>query len=174
MVLFLLAAVLVAPIPRPPLGIALSFGMYGALHSISLVVSSRARLKWTAKFLFVVCATVLSASSAALTLYAARFLGGLPSMAGPPVLLAMSSGLGALGYAWLVRRFWIADLPCGAIGAIGVVCVAASLLVLAIESVPRTSDGLWIALPWWLAFSAGLGFCDRESIKIGNHSRRGI
>jgi hypothetical protein len=147
--------------------------MYGALHSIALVVSSRARLKGTAKFLFVVCAAVLSASSAALALYAARLLGGSPSMAGPAVLLAMSSGLGAVGYAWLVRRFWISDLPYGAIGAIGVVCVAASLLVLATDPWPRTSDGLWIAAPWWLAFSAGLGFCDRQSIKIGITARGG-
>jgi hypothetical protein len=170
MLLFLFAAVLAAPIPRPPLGITMSFGMYGALHSVALMVCSRSRHTGTAKLLFVVCAALLSASSAAMTLYGGRFMGWAPSTAAP-VLLTMSSGLGALGYGWLVRRIWIADLSYGAIGAIAVLCVATSLLVLAAGPVPRASDGLWFAVPWWLAFSAGLGFCDRESIKIGNHSR---
>jgi hypothetical protein len=174
LVLSFFAAVLAAPVARPRLGIALTFGMYGALHSLALMVSSRARLEPTAKFLFVVCAAVLSASSAAMTLYGARFLEWAPSTASPALLLAMSSGIGALTYAWLIRRFWIAELQYGAIAAIGVVCVAASLLVLATEALPRTSNGLWIAVPWWFAFSAGLRFCDRKSMKIENRSRSEI
>jgi hypothetical protein len=165
--LSLLAALLAATRPlRPSLGIAATFGLYGALHSIALTASLRARGSAAGKLLFVSCATVLSAANAAMGLYSARFLGSVPSLARPVLLLAISAGLGAIGYAWLVRRFWFADLAYGAIAAIGVGCVAASLIVGVSGAVPATSDGLWVAVAWWLAFSAGLAFCDRESIKI--------
>jgi hypothetical protein len=152
-----IAAVLAATSSwRPSQGAAVSCGLYGALHASTLAVSLRAPQPLRRKLLFVAIAASLSMLSVTMGLYGGRFIGTLPGMVGPYVLLALVSGFGAASYAVLVRRFWIADLPLRALVSITLGCVLVTLAVL-MSGIPlKTVGSLWFAVFWWFAFSAGL------------------
>lgn len=152
-----IAAVLAASSPwRPPLGAVASFGLYGVLHSSTVVLSLRVPQPLWQKLLFIAIAACLSMSSVMVGLYGGHFIGTLPGMVGPIILLALASGLGAASYAVLVRRFWIADLPLRGLLWITLGCVLATLVVLMAGMLLNTVGGLGFAVAWWLAFSAGL------------------
>ena len=91
-------------------GAAYSFAIYGALHASVLAASLRDRQPLVRQILFVAIAALLCMLTARLGLYGMRFAGKLPSFAGPWLLLAAVSGVGALSYGILIRRFWIRDL----------------------------------------------------------------
>jgi hypothetical protein len=82
-------------------------------------------------------------------------------MAGPALLLTLSSGLGAASYAFLVQRYFGADLSRYALVSIALGCVLATLAVL-LSGVYLQGGGLWFAAFWWFAFSAGLWYHDRR------------
>lgn len=159
-----IAAVLAASSPwRPSLGAVASFGLYGALHSSTVVLSLRAPQPLWRKLLFIAIAASLSMLSVMLGLYGGHVIGTLPGTVGPFILLAFSSGLGAASYALLVRRFWIAGLPLRALLWITLGCVLAVLVVLLVGMLLKTVGGLGFAVSWWLAFSAGLRYCEAIS-----------
>jgi hypothetical protein len=154
-----LAVVLAATSPwRPSPGAVASFGLYGALHSSTLVVSLRTPQSFRRKLLFIAIATCLSMLSVILSLYGSRYIGMLPNMVGPFLLLALSSGLGAASYAVLIREFWIADLSRRALISITLGCVSVALMVLTAAILLKAVGGLWFAVCWWFAFSAGLWY----------------
>jgi hypothetical protein len=106
---------------------------------------------------FVGIAVSLSMVSAALSLYATGHSAWLSAL-GPALPLALSSGVGAAGYAVLFR--WLgARLPRSAYVFLPAACIAATWVVLA-SGAYRYGGGLWFASAWWVAFSAVLWFLD--------------
>jgi drug/metabolite transporter (DMT)-like permease len=95
-------------------------------------------------------------------LHGARYLGALPGMSGPGLLVTLSSGLGAATYAVLIRLFWIDDLSPKAIFSLTLGCMLAILAALLCgSSFLRPVGELWFAAVWWIAFSTGLGYQER-------------
>jgi hypothetical protein len=157
--LICVAATLAATSPwHPSYGPVASFGLYGVLHSSTIVLSLRVQQAVWRKLLFVAIAASLSMLMVMVSLYGGRFMGTLPGTVGPFLLLALSSGLGAASYAALVRRFWIADLPLRAFVSITLGCVLVTAVGLMSEILLQAVGGLWLAIAWWFAFSAGIWY----------------
>jgi hypothetical protein len=133
-----------------------AFAVYGALHALAIVVSLRNPQPLSRKLRFIAFAAALAVVSTALGLRGSTFLGALSGLVGPPLLLAVSAGFGAASYGMLLKAFWFDDLSPRTIALIVLGCVAATTLALETDVVPKTADGLWLALPWWFAFSLGL------------------
>jgi hypothetical protein len=159
LVLLGLAAVLAAIVTRRPWGTQLCFALYGALHALAVAVSLRPPRPLPSTLRFIVIASILSVSSVVLGLLGSRFLGLLPALVGPPLLLTLCAAFGAASYCALIKSFWLIDLSLRAIGIIALGCVAATWISLRSDVLPKSADGLWLALPWWFAFSAGL-YCN--------------
>jgi hypothetical protein len=157
-----MAAVLAATSRFSPThGAAASFGIYGALHASALAVTLRAPQPLWRKLLFVIIGASLSMLSATVSFYASRIIGRLPGMAGPALLLALSSALGAASYALLVRRYFGANLSLRALVSTTLGCTFATLAVLW-SGIYLRGGGLWFAAFWWFAFSMGLWYHDRR------------
>jgi hypothetical protein len=137
-------------------GAAYSFAIYGALHASALAASLRVRQPLGRQMLFVASAALLCMLSARLGLYGMRFAGKLPGFAGPLLLLSAVSGVGAIGYGMLIRQFWIRDLSLEAFSITAFFCILAACAGLIVGNHYRVLGGLWLAIPWWFAFSAGL------------------
>ena len=143
-------------------GAAYSFAIYGALHASLLAASLRVRQPLGRQILFVASAALVCMLIARLGLYGMRFAGKLPGFAGPLLLLGVVSGLGALGYGMLIRQFWIRDLSLDAFGITAFFCILAECAALIVGNYWEVLGGLWLAIPWWLAFSAGLYFYEQR------------
>ncbi len=155
-----LAAFLAATPPwAPAIGVAATFGIYGALHAGSLAVTLRARQSAGLKLGFVAIGASLSMASVALGACVSRVTGGTMGIAQTALLLSLSSGFGAASYASLIRRFFGALLTRSAIVTIALGCAVATLAVL-VSGIHLKAGGLWVAASWWFAMSLGLWFCD--------------
>ncbi len=138
-----------------------SLALYGAVHSTIIAASLRAAPALWRKAVFIALAAGLCTLSGRASLHASRFMTMLPAAGRPYLQLAVYSGIGALGYALLVRRFWIGNLPYRAMPAMALTCMGATLAALIGLSCLRTMGSLWwLAGVWWLAFSAGLWYFD--------------
>jgi hypothetical protein len=158
-----MAAVLAATSRWSPThGAAASFGIYGALHASVLAATLRAPQPLWRKLLFVAIGASLSVLSATVSYYASHMIGRLPGMAGPALLLALSSGLGAASYALLVQHYFGANLSLRGLVSITLGCMFATLAVLW-SGVYLRGGGLWFAAFWWFAFSTGLWYHDRRA-----------
>ncbi len=169
-VLACLAVVLAAASRWRPLGTVDSFGLYGALHALAVVVSLRRPGPLIRKLAFIIIASALSVFCVVLGFHGRYLIGALPGSVGPLLLLAMSSGFGTASYAALVKAFWIDDLSLRAMATMVLCCVSATLIAARIGGLPKSPDGLWLALPWWFAFSAVLRCFDpalRRDMRTG-------
>ena len=137
------------------------FGVYGALHSSMVAVTLRISQPLWRKLLFVVMSSCLSMLSVTLSAYASRLIGRLPGMAGPALLLTLSSGLGAASYTVLIQHYFSADLVRYALPSITLGCILATLAVF-LSGIYLRGGGLWFAAFWWFAFSTGLWYHDRR------------
>ncbi len=135
------------------------FGMYGALYSFSLAVAVRAAEPLRRKIQFVAQGALLSVSNAIVGIDASHLQSALPWAAGPSLILALCAGLGAAGYAVLVRIVWKAVLSPLAVVSMTLCCMLAVLGILALHLALR-ADGAWVAVSWWFAFSLGLWYHD--------------
>ena len=135
------------------------FGLYGALYSCSLAVAVRGTVPLRHRLEFIAGGALLSAVNVIAGIQASRMLSGLPGTIGPSLILASCAGLGAAGYAVLVRTVWHAALPPRALVSMALGCMLASLGILALHLTLR-ADGLWVAVSWWFAFSIGLWYHD--------------
>jgi hypothetical protein len=143
-------------------GAAYSFAIYGALHASVLAASLRDRQPLVRQILFVAIAALVCMLTARLGLFGMRFAGKLPSFAGPVLLLAAVSGVGALGYGLLIRLFWIRDLSLHVFGITAIFCILAECAALIVGNHYQVLGGLWLAIPWWFAFSAGLCYYEHR------------
>ncbi len=144
---------------RPPLGAVASFGVYGALYSALFALSSRTPSPAWRVLLFVGMGACLSMASATLGLWVDHGLRWVPASGRPALLLALASGLGAVGFALLVRRWFDTALTFSVWLTVCAVCILATMMVLAAGLAPA-AGGLWTAAAWWLAFSGTLWLFD--------------
>jgi hypothetical protein len=159
--LLLLAAVLGATSPwRVAPGVDSEFALYGALHASALVVSLRIRPSMGRQILFIAGAALLCVLTLRLGLSGMRFAEKLPGLASPMVVLMLASAAGALAYGVVIRKFSILDIPRRAIAASAALCLFAEFAAFLTETHFQMVRGLWLAIPWWFAFSGGLWYCD--------------
>jgi hypothetical protein len=138
-----------APIPW-------EFACYGGLHAAILALSLRPGPAHLRALACVAGAALLSFLLAGLGLRAVPFLAGGGMQRAALAVIATSAFAGALGYGALVR--WITDyrLAPGSLAMIAIAClIAASASLVLIREYPA-GGGAWLAVLWWLAFSAGL------------------
>jgi hypothetical protein len=136
--------------------IVLTFACYGALHGAALGLSLRPRPARVPTFAFVAAAALLSGSLARLGLTTAPLLAGSGVQAAALLVVAASACVGALGYGallWYLLRYRLGP---GALLLIAFSCTfAASAALLLMRQYPLGGSA-WLAILWWLAFSAGL------------------
>ena len=145
---------------RQPHEAVFVFGAYGALHSLLVAGTLRARRTLPRKLLFVVLAASLSMVSSMLALHGRHYVNGFPGTSGLRWWVTLSAGLGATSYAVLVRYFWIGDLSIRSMVSITLGCMLATFGVMLLGSFAIAAGGLGLAAGWWLAFSAGLWYHD--------------
>jgi hypothetical protein len=157
-----LVAVFVAGASWRPSDVVWSAALFGAAHATSLVVSLRTSSSAARRGAFVVLAAALAAASLWLTLQVGH-LAQVPSRLRTPAgLLALCSGLGAMSYGALVRRFWIGKLSLGTVLALTLGCIGATGAVFHWLPSSRGLAGSWLAATWWWAFSLALYFFERR------------
>ncbi len=133
-----------------------TFVLCGALHGLALVLSAVSPISMARRCAFVALAASFNAAVLYVGIFLLQFLAPLPAGARLYVDLSVCSGLGALIYGLLIRRFWIRDLAPRAIALSLLGCVVATALALAARSIMPILGIRWFAAAWWFAFSAGL------------------
>jgi hypothetical protein len=143
-----------------------AFALYGALHAFALVVSLRSHKPLWRQILFIAVAGLLCAAMVRLGFYGARVAGKLPDPEGPLTLVGILSALGALAYGILIRQFLKHPLALDALAITSLACMSATLAAFAAAAHFQVRNGLWVAVPWWFAFSACLWYYgDRRRLK---------
>jgi hypothetical protein len=137
-----------------------AFALYGALHASAVAVSVRARQPLRRQMLFISTAALLSMLTADLGLYGARFIGTLPWLSGPSVPLILASAIGAIAYGTLISKLKVHDFKLSALATAALVCALTTFLAFIAGSHYQVLGGLWLAIPWWLAFSVCLWYYD--------------
>jgi hypothetical protein len=136
--------------------IALAFACYGALHGAALGLALR---PWPARWrtpAFVAAASILSGLLARVGLMAVPLLARIGVEAAALLVVAASAFAGALGYGALLRCLLRYRLAAGPLVMIAFACsLAASAALLLMRRYPAGGSA-WLAVLWWLAFSAGL------------------
>jgi hypothetical protein len=146
---------------HPPLGTVSWFGIYGGLHACTVVLTLRSRQTVGRKLSFILIAAALCALAVLAGFAAVRLLAAVPG-AGVRVVFVSLAGLGAMNYAMLIRGFWMPALPLRAVVSIGLVCALATLVTLPL-GISLLAGGMGFAVMWWCAFSAALGYYDRDA-----------
>lgn len=160
--LLLSAAVLLALTSRwRAWGACGSFGLYGAVHSCSVLASCRSPLPLGHQLLFAVLTASVSAGMVWLSLCASPFL-ALPVMDRTYLLLALSAGSGALCYTWLIQRFGILDLSYSAMAASALACLIVTPVACRALTFISAAGGLAIATVWWFTCSVSLWYYDTQ------------
>jgi hypothetical protein len=138
------------------------FALYGLLHALAFVGAVRGPVSVLKQLVFIAAASMLAFAAPYIGICAVRFIGAGPDRVSLFALLALSSGIGALSYGVLIRRFWLPALPAAAFGAIALGCAAGTLLaVVAARGSPLLHQSL--TLLWWITFSCGLWICTAAS-----------
>jgi len=145
-----------------PKDLSLTFACYGALHALALVLSLNARQSAGRSCLFVVAAAALSAMTFHVGMLGTHLLTGLVQNAEPYAALGVAAVTGAVIYGISIRICGLYKLTAGALAAISIGCLSASLLALFTLSRFHVLGSWWLAVFWWYAFSGGLWFCDRR------------
>ena len=136
--------------------IALAFASYGALHGAALALCLRPRpARWRAPA-FVAAASIQSGLLARLGLLAASLLAGSGVEMAASLVVAMSAFAGALGYGALLRGLLNYRLAAGPLAMIAFACMFAASAGLVLMRQYPVGGSAWLAILWWLAFSAGL------------------
>jgi hypothetical protein len=136
--------------------LALAFACYGGLHGAALGLSLRPRPVWWRPAAFVPAAAILSGLLARLGLLGVPLLARIGVEAAALLVVAMSGFAGALGYGALLRCLLRYRLAAQLLVMIAVACsVAASAALFLMRRYP-VGGSAWLAILWWLAFSAGL------------------
>ena len=145
-----------------PSDLSLSFAWYGAFHALAVVLSLNARQSVGRSCLFIVTAAALSAMTFHFGMLGTHLLTGLDRNAGPYAAVGVAAVIGAVTYGLSIRLFGLYKLTAGALAAISIGCLSASLLALSTLSRFHVLGSWWLAVLWWYAFSGGLWFCDRR------------
>ena len=159
--LLVMAVFLVLSSPwRAAPGPAAAFALYGALHASAVAVSLRARPPLGRQMLLIGMAALLSFATAILSLRAVPLVAALHGLAGPLAVVCAASFLGALAYGMLIRSLWVQELSIGALASTAAACVGAACAGFFAGIHLQRLGSLWLAIPWWLAFSGSLWYHD--------------
>ncbi len=142
-------------------GLVASFGLFGALHATAMALSVRGTPGRHSRWLFVASGAFLSMLSAASSRVANRSAGEMPVLTSPAVLLGLSSGLGAFGYAILLRTCLGIQVAATEMLGISLGCVAVTWGVFK-SGFYLQGGAVCVAVTWWFAFSIGLWLSDRR------------
>jgi hypothetical protein len=136
--------------------VAFAFACYGALHALAVALCLRPRLPPRRAVAFVAAAALQSGSLARLGFVALPLLAGADIDAAALLVVAASAFIGALAYGALLR--WLLRYPMGAapLVTIAFACTLAACAALALTRRFPGAGSTWLAILWWLAFSAGL------------------
>lgn len=145
---------------RAPPSAASEFALYGALHAATLVLCLRSSPSIARQILFVAGAAVLATAVVRCAFFAMGFVAGLPGATGPLALLMTASGAGALTYLWAVRITWGFTAARGASWGLPFACAFTAGAAFVVTNHYHALSGLWLAIPWWGAFSAALCLYD--------------
>jgi hypothetical protein len=147
---------------QAPPSAASEFALYGALHAATLVLCLRSSPSIARQILFVAAAAVLALAVVRCAFFGMRFVAGLPGATGPLALLMAVSGAGALAYFWTVRIWWGFRAARGASWRLPLMCAFAAAAAFIVANRFHALSGLWLAIPWWVAFSAALCHYDER------------
>jgi len=150
--------------PRPGSGIVVDFACFGALHATALALSigAGAGISPLRRFGFIPAAGLLAGLNAQLALFGGRAAATFAVSAAPVAILALSAGFGALGYAILVRLLLIDSASRGGstggprLAAAVLGCAAATTAGFILARELHQTGLIWLAAPWWFAFSGSL------------------
>jgi len=146
-----------------PASIALAFAGYAALHGAALGLCLRPRPDRVRVLVFVAAASLLCGSLARLGLTAAPLLANNGIEAAALLVVAVSAFAGALGYGALLRGLLHYRLAPGSLAMIALACAAAASAALVLMRRYPGGGSTWLAILWWLAFSAGLCAASRHA-----------
>jgi hypothetical protein len=136
--------------------IALAFACYGALHGAAVALCLHpSPVRWRTPA-FVAAASILSGLLARLGLLAVPLLARIGVEAAALLVIAVSAFAGALGYGALLRCLLGYRLAAGPLVMIAFACSVAASSALALMRLYPLGGSAWLAILWWLAFSAGL------------------
>jgi len=136
--------------------VAFAFAVYGALHAAAVALCLRPRPAPRRALAFIAAAALLSGSLARLGSAAIPHLAGAGVGAASALVVAASAFAGALGYGVLLRGLLRYPLAARPLVTIAFVCALAACAALALTRRFPGSGSMWLAILWWLAFSAGL------------------
>jgi hypothetical protein len=135
-----------------------AFALYGALHAFAFVVSLSSQKPLWRQMLFIAAAALLCAATVRVGFYGMRIAGEFLGSEGATTLLGILSALGALTYGILIRQFLKYPLALDALAITSLACMSATLAAFAAARHFQVRNGLWVAVPWWFAFSACLWY----------------
>jgi hypothetical protein len=159
---------------RAGLGIGARFALYGALHAAALVLSIGAGsgLAPGRRLLFVALAAILALANARLGLFGLHAVSAVGGSSGPLAIVAACAGLGALAYGALIsavlenRRSSLVSFDLSSLAATSLGCAAATSASFAVSRALHAANVVWLAIPWWFAFSGLLWYAHLKSKSI--------
>ncbi len=148
-----------------------NYGLMGALHAASVVVSLRGPKTVSRVLGFISLAIALSALTPWLGLFGSVVwlpLGDIlreNNLGAAEAILVTGSAIGASAYWLLVRQFWIRDLERSSwFWTVGL-CTAATSMVVGIHGVRKIESEItspMLTVAWWFAFSTSLYLSERR------------
>jgi hypothetical protein len=161
--LILMAALLAITTPwRPAPGVGLGVAVYGALHASAIVISLSSRQSIWRQVTFIAMGALLCVLAARMGVYGLRYVGRLPNLVGPLLMLSAASAAGAAAYGVLIRSFLNLAFPLSSLALTSLACMFATLAAFIAGRDYAGFGGLWLALAWWFAFSGGLWYQDHR------------
>jgi hypothetical protein len=135
----------------------------GALHALALVAALRGWRAPLRRVLFLACAALLASASFYLGLWLNARLDrlwrlSLYDRATYARIAVLISAPGALGYAFLVRAFWVPQLR----RLDALVIAGACTTVTIVGAATLELKDAWLIVLWWFTFSAALYWSCRE------------
>lgn len=136
--------------------VAFAFACYGALHAAAVALCLRPRPAPRRALAFVAAAALLSGSLARLGWAAIPHLAAAGVDTAAALVVAACAFAGALGYGALLRGLLRYPLGAPPLVTIAFVSALAACAALALTRRFPGSGSAWLAILWYLAFSAGL------------------
>lgn len=140
--------------------VSVIFALYGALHAAALSLSLRKRQAIWRKCLFIVFAAALSVMMVRIGVLGSKLTPA--GNIGHYSLLGLSSAVGAASYGALIHLAGMYALTIRESCVIAVACMFATLAGLFTATHVHVLGSWWLAVPWWLTFSCGLWYFDRQ------------
>lgn len=150
---------------------ALAFACYGALHAAAVALCLRPMPTRARSLAFVAAAALLSGSLARLGLLAAPLLANRGVEAAALSVVAVSAFVGALGYGALLSWPLRYRLPPRRLVMTAFACMVAASAALVLMRRYLVGGSAWLAIPWWIAFSAGLCAAAGRSARLERRER---